>query len=59
MVKTDTQRDFVMMPDILVRYKEFAKESNIPYDRRKSEKMIHDSLGTSDSKISGYKFIEE
>jgi putative DNA primase/helicase len=59
MIKTDVSRDFVMINDVILRYKEFAKESNIKYDRRKSEKMLQDSLGTSASKIQGYKFIEE
>lgn len=59
MIKTDVSRDFVMINDVMLRYKEFAKESNIRYDRRKSEKMLQDSLGTSASKIQGYKFIEE
>jgi putative DNA primase/helicase len=57
--KTDSSRDYVNITDVITRYKEFARDSNIPYDRRKAEKMLLDSLGTSLSKITGYKFKEE
>jgi putative DNA primase/helicase len=59
LMKSETMRDFVLISDVVTRYKEFAKDSNIPYDRRKAEKMLLDSLGTSNSKISGYRFKEE
>lgn len=58
-VHTGNSREFVLVQDLLVRYKEFARESNISYDRRKSEKMLLDSLGSQGPKVVGYKFIEE
>jgi P4 family phage/plasmid primase-like protien len=59
LTNTGNTRDHVLIQDILVMYKDFARESNIQYDRRKSEKMLLDSLGSSGPKITGYKFMEQ
>lgn len=61
-IQTGVTRDFVILSDVITTYKDFARESNIPFDRRKAEKMLIDCLGGSPqgihSKFQGYKFID-
>jgi putative DNA primase/helicase len=56
--KTDVDKDFVMMTDLIREYKLFCSENRIPFDRRKSEKMLHDNLQDAcrKDKYIGYRF---
>jgi P4 family phage/plasmid primase-like protien len=63
---TNNNRDKISLESLTSMFKEFANDNRIPYDRRKAEKMLIDSLGltgsqqiTPNMKFSGYKFIEE
>lgn len=41
---TANKKDTLMMKDIIPYFKIYATENNIQYDKKKSEKLIHDSL---------------
>jgi P4 family phage/plasmid primase-like protien len=62
-IETKSPQDSIALKDIMIIYKEFAKDNNITFDRRKAEKMITDCLGGSEGnrtpKFIGYKFKEE
>lgn len=62
-IETKSPQDSICLKDIMIIYKEFAKDNNITFDRRKAEKMITDCLGGSrgnkSPRFDGYKFKEE
>lgn len=64
--KTGESKDVIKLEDLIARFKEFAYDNRITFDRRKAEKMLIDCMGSTSSpssvtkvKFPGYKFKEE
>jgi len=62
---TGNTRDKITLENLVIRFKEFALDNRIAFDKRKSERLLLDSMGISPTKditnlkISGYKFKDE
>jgi putative DNA primase/helicase len=60
LLPTGVTKDVVVLSDVLMRYKEFAYDNRIAFDKRKAEKMLIDCFGVAPMgpamKFTGYKF---